>query len=166
MFTTTAAANPLKLRKFGSRRLIIIDIENVIGEAVHTQEQVEWARTLITNALELRGDEQIVIGTSHFGAIEVHLGWKGPRLVVRSGIDGADKALIDVLSSENVSDRFTEVVVVSGDHLFAEPVSRLAGNGVHVTVLSHAESLSKRLQFAAGAVVTFTKDAVALGGAA
>ena len=54
--------------------------------------------------------------------------------MLREGHDGADLALENVLSSENVEERFSEVVIVSGDGLFANQAARLRSLGVRVTV--------------------------------
>ena len=72
---------------------------------------------------------------------------------VRSGPDGADLALLDVLRYENVAQRFTHVVIGSGDHLFAEEAAHLAAQGVWVTVISRHRSLSLRLALAAREVI-------------
>jgi uncharacterized LabA/DUF88 family protein len=74
-------------------------------------------------------------------------------VVVRSGADGADLALIEVLTGEHVHERFDEVVLVSGDGIFVEAVEKLEGTGVHVTVVADRESCSKRLRLAATRVV-------------
>jgi len=77
----------------------------------------------------------------------------------RSGPDGADLALLDVLRHENVATRFTQVAIGSGDHLFAEEAARLAAQGVWVTVVSRQRSLSRQLALAVREVIFL--DAVA-----
>jgi uncharacterized LabA/DUF88 family protein len=49
---------------------------------------------------------------------------------------------------ESVVNRFTEIVIASGDAAFADKAAVIAGQGVVVTVLSKVRSLSKRLQMA------------------
>jgi len=73
-----------------------------------------------------------------------------------SGLDGADLALLEVLG-ENIAARFTEVVLVSGDGIFADAVAVFAALGVHTTVIAHRDGLSRRLELAAS-VVQFLPD--------
>lgn len=166
MFTSTAAALPRKKRSLRGRRLVVVDIENVVGGAVLTTEQAVGAHLAIEQVAGLNGSEQIVIGTSHVGVMSTGLGWRGPRLVVRSGQDGADLALLDVLTEERIHERFDEVVLVSGDGIFAEAVSALAAAGVDVTVVAHPGRCSKRLSFAAARTSLFDGLAIGFGGAA
>lgn len=133
------------------RRLIAIDIENVVGGACLARDQVEGARGTISDVIGFRVPDQIVIGTSHIGLIEVGTGWPRVRYVVHSGPDGADRALLDVLT-EDIARGFGQVVLVSGDGVFAESIAVLAAQGVHCTVVSHEDRLSRRLRLAAAEV--------------
>ena len=76
-----------------------------------------------------------------------------PGYRVRSGPDGADLELLNVLLHEEVAARFTRVVIGSGDGVFARAAASLATAGVRVTVVSRRDSLSSRLAFAAGEVI-------------
>jgi hypothetical protein len=58
-----------------------------------------------------------------------------------------------VLRHENIAERFTQVAIGSGDHLFAEEAARLAAQGVWVTVVSRPRSLSRQLELAAREVI-------------
>ena len=75
--------------------------------------------------------------------------WRRARYVVRSGPDGADLALIDVIREERVNERFRHVVIGSGDGIFADVASLLGLAGVQVTAVSRPESLSSKLRLAA-----------------
>lgn len=114
MFTSKTVALPSKKRALVGRRLVAVDIENVAGGAIHTAAEAVWARIRIEEVMSMRGDEHIVIGTSHVGLLEIGLAWSGQRYVVRSGFDGADLALLDVLEQERIADRFDEVFLVRG----------------------------------------------------
>lgn len=146
----------MKLLKRG-RRLIVVDIENVIGGAVNSATEVHWARQLLNESLGLQPEEQVIVGTCHVGLLEVGINWPQARRVVRSGPSGADRALIAVLREEQIADRFTEVVLVSGDGAFADVVAELAVQGVPTTVVAQRERLSARLRLAACAVVEVPK---------
>ena len=166
MFTYIAAALPLKKRALRGRRLVVVDIENVVGGAVLTPEQAMSARRSIEQSVGLKGSDHVVIGTSHMGLLAAGLGWRGPRIVVRSGANGADLALLEVLTEERVEDRFDDVVLVSGDGIFAEVVAALAGLGVRVTVAARGDAFSRRLRLAAGRTVLLDDNAMGVGGAA
>jgi hypothetical protein len=129
------------------RALHVVDIENLLGCARPTVAEVgacyEAYRPLV-------GPHDLVIVACNHGAFaSVAWAWPGARLLVRSGEDGADMALLDVLASERVEKRFKAVAVASGDGIFAEAVSHLGGLDVTVTVVSRPESLARRLRMAA-----------------
>lgn len=153
MFTSSAAALPQKKRALQGRRLVAVDIENVAGGALVTEAQATWVRAIVESALNVTEGEQVVIGTSHVGLFNAKTAWPSARVKVRSGADGADLELLDVLATERIEDRFDELVVVSGDGIFTDVVARLGGCGVTVTVASWAKSLSVRLHLAAGRTV-------------
>jgi hypothetical protein len=166
MFTHEAVALPLKKRALRGRRLVVVDIENVVGGAVMTVEQASCAHMCIEGAVGLHGDEHVVIGTSHVGLMPTGLGWAGPRLVARSGDNGADPALLEVLTEERVEERFDEVVLVSGDGIFTDAVAALSAAGLRVTVVTRPEACSKRLRMAVVRTVYLNSSAMAMGGAA
>lgn len=153
MFTSTTAAPPQKKRVLRGRRLVVVDIENVVGGAVATREMAEWGRSVVEASLQVMDGEQIVIGTCHVGLFNAKAAWTCARVKVRSGEDGADIELLDVLTNEGIEGRFDEVVLVSGDGIFADAVSKLSGRGVPVTVASWVESMSAKLRLAASQVV-------------
>lgn len=155
-----------KKRAMRGRRLIIVDIENVAGGAVIATEQAVAARLRVDEALNLRNGEQVIIGTSHVGVIATGLGWHGPRIVTRSGKNGADLALLKVLTEERIEERFDEVVVVSGDGIFTNAVAALGAVGVRVTVAARPDACSKRLRMAATRTVFLNDTNAGIGGAA
>lgn len=134
-------------------RLILIDIENYNGGPVTSRAQSRWCHRTLLNWIKPRAEDLIVLAADETTVTNLHGDWGANRVLAGHGENGADLRLLDVLS-ENVADRFEEIVLVSGDHIFAERVSELASNGVPTTVYSHARSLSLRLALAAGAVVT------------
>lgn len=149
------------------RRLVVVDIENVVGGAVKTVEAASRAAKVLREALGLTGDEQAVIGTSHYGMLSTGLGWDGPRrIVMRSGSDGADLALLEILTEERVAERFEEVALVSGDGIFAETLAALAKCGVRTTVVARAGHCSARLRLAAFKTVLLSADIDSVGAAA
>ena len=97
--------------------------------------------------------DQVEVASSHLTLLNAALRWPHAHYRVRSGPDGADLALLDVVRHENVARRFTHVAIGSGDHLFAEAAVHLAAAGVWVTVVSRRRSLSLRLAEAAREVI-------------
>jgi hypothetical protein len=140
-------------RRFPARRLHLVDIENLAGNPRPSLAQVRQALGLYTGCLALGAMDQVEVASSHLTLVNAALGWPDAHYRIRSGPDGADLALLDVLRHENVAARFTDVAIGSGDHLFAGEAARLAAQGVRVTVVSRRRSLSPRLALAAHDVI-------------
>jgi hypothetical protein len=140
-------------RRFPARMLHLVDIENLAGDSLPSLSQVRQAQGLYAGCLAFGAMDQVEVASSHLTLVNAALGWPHAHYRIRSGPDGADLALLDVLRHENVAKRFTHVVIGSGDHLFAEEAARLAAHGVWVTVVSRRRSLSARLRVAARAVI-------------
>jgi hypothetical protein len=134
-----------------TRRLVLIDVENVVGGLVCDERCADCARAAIARAIGSRADDQVVVATCHRGYPYVAWSWPTARRLVRSGRDGADLALLDVLA-EDVAERFAHVVLVSGDGIFTDAVTALGRAGVDVTVVSRRGRLSNRLRLAAARV--------------
>jgi hypothetical protein len=135
------------------RRLVLVDVENFLGRRYVTRASSAWTARKLREVLELGPADQVVVGTSHEeNVVPAGMGWQDARHVFDVGADGAERALIAVLT-EGVEDRFTEVVVVSGDHIFAESLAELAAAGVATTVVAQSAGLSKRLRIAAQRVL-------------
>ena len=140
-------------RQFPARRLHLVDIENLVGDPLPSLSQVRRALGLYTGCLAFGAMDQVEVASSHLTLLNAALGWPHARYRVRSGPDGADLALLDVLRHENIAQRFTHVAIGSGDHLFAEEAARLAAQGVWVSVVSRRRGLSRQLELAAREVV-------------
>jgi hypothetical protein len=91
----------------------------------------------------------VVIATSHHSAAAAWFAWPAAaRRLVRSGPDGADLALLEVLEHENVARRYDLIVIGSGDAIFALPAAKLQEAGATVVVVSRRSALSRRLRLA------------------
>jgi len=139
--------------QFPERRLHLVDIENLAGAALPSLGQVREVQGLYAGRLAFGALDQVVIASSHLTLLNAALGWPHARYRVRSGPDGADLGLLDVLLSENVAARFTHVTIGSGDGAFARAIASLAAAGIWVTVVSRRRSLSPRLALAAHEVI-------------
>ncbi len=140
---------PNSARLAGTRVLHLIDVENLAGTpSFSRQEAVRLHREYEQVAPKGLAD-QLVLATSHHAAPAAWFGWPTTaRRLVRSGRDGADLALLDVLEHESVATRFGHVVIASGDGIFAMPAARLQAAGIGVTVVTRRGVLSRQLRAA------------------
>ncbi|MEO6470258.1 MAG: hypothetical protein ABIR57_00435 [Aeromicrobium sp.] len=141
-----------------ARRLVMVDLENVAGGGLRTTAAAAWARRVVEEAATVVPGEQVIVGvSSKDGLFHAKKAWPQARVVLELGRDGADHALLDVLDSEAVGERFGRVSIVSGDGIFAEAAAELGTQGVTVTVLGWRRCMASRLRLAAG-VVAFLDD--------
>jgi hypothetical protein len=151
MYATPRVTNVRPLRKasyrwrFPDRALHVVDIENLAGAAVPSLDLVTAVQDRYLECLGFGADDQVVLAANHLALLNAGLGWPHARYRVRSGKDGADLALIDVLEHENVAARFSHVVIGSGDGLFGDAAASLAARGVYITVVSRKASLAQGL---------------------
>lgn len=134
------------------RQLILIDIENLTGTPSPTSHEVEAAKAGLRQVVPGFDDAQHIVACSHHAAPAVAFAFRGARHLWRSGPDGADLALLDVLENERVAERFERVTISSGDGIFTMSAAWLAGAGVDLTVVALPGHLSARLQLAASHV--------------
>lgn len=137
------------------RRTILIDIENFNGGPITSPAQAQWCRRMIENLVDLQPDEQVTIASDVTGVTNIHLAWPKARILAGYKENGADLRLLEVMD-ENLPARFTEMVLISGDRIYAEKISELARAGLPTHVFAHSAALSKRLNFAATTVTTST----------
>lgn len=125
------------------RTLCVVDVENCASTSDLSLERAlrvhEAIRIAVPDAI------MHVVGCSHRNAAATRFAFDRSRLVVRSGINGADLALIDVLNTEDVEKRFCRVVVASGDHIFVPSIKRLQQAGVEVEALAIKGQISREL---------------------
>jgi hypothetical protein len=160
MLVTARVGKVRRLRKqasfrwrFPERALHVVDIENLAGAPIPSLGQVTEVQGWYVARLGFGADDQVVMAASHLGLLNAALGWPHARYRVRSGPDGADLELLDVLLHEDVAARFSHVVIGSGDGVFGQAAAGLADRGVRVTVVSRPGSLSAGLARVAQDVV-------------
>ncbi|MBQ9043230.1 MAG: NYN domain-containing protein [Eggerthellaceae bacterium] len=141
----SSTENQAEKDRIRKRRIFFLDIENYAGKAVIGPDDVEAVRESIDRQFRPGDADMIVVGTSHTNNfLCAALSWKGPRHVLRRGRDGADLALLASIGEYRL-DAFAEVLVMSGDGIFADKAAELVAQGVRVTVVSRPGSLSWRL---------------------
>lgn len=135
------------------RRLLVVDVENVVRGGVRTAVSAAEAKCLVDRALAVLPGEQVIVGVSSVdGLFHAAKAWPQARVVLGFGPDGADHALLDVLDDESVGERFDRVSIVSGDGIFADAASALARQAVVVTAVGWRGSIAGRLRLAAARV--------------
>jgi hypothetical protein len=128
---------------------MIVDIENALSKPNFTTRDARMIRKFLTETVSLKDHEQVTIGTSHINAFETTRAWSNARVRYRSGPNGADLVLLDVLTNEGIEERFDEVVLVSGDGIFTDQVNRLRSLGINVTLVAPANGCATRLRLRA-----------------
>ncbi len=141
-----------KHRTLKLRRIFLIDIENLVGGAIKTADMVAWARFKLELTLGLNDGDQVVIAASHIGQSSIKKEWGSARLLVKSGQNGADLALVESITTEGYAERYGEIILVSGDGIFAESVRELRAEGVFVTAAGWKGRMSSKLRNAASEV--------------
>ena len=135
------------------RRIILIDMENFNGGPIATPTQARWCRRMIETWTSIKPGEQVVIAADITTVTNIHQAWPEARILAGCNENGADLRLLEVMD-ESLPERFSDVTLVSGDRIFAEKISELAGRGLPTHVYAHGSALSKRLRFAATTVTT------------
>lgn len=139
------------------RELHLLDIENLLGGSRFSAADVSQFRDFYLAANDVAEDAHIVIATSSAeGLVEAGLGWQHSRTIFRNGHDGADLALLEVIDTEHITDRFTKIVIASGDGIFAHAAERIFAQGIEVTVFAPALAVSGQFTNAAQIVHLFS----------
>lgn len=94
--------------------------------------------------------DHVLVACNAALALEVGLEWRGGRLLVGDGPNGADLALLKAAPApEWVAARYDRVVVGSGDAIFTGLVESISACGIPVGVVSLPRSLAHVLAEAA-----------------
>jgi hypothetical protein len=144
----------------------LVDIENLTGTPSPTCKEVETTKAALRQVVPGFDDAQHIVACSHHAAPTVAFAFGCARHLWRSGLDGADLALLDALENERVDERFSRVTICSGDGIFAASAGWLACADVDVRVVSLPGHLSARLRLAARYVSFLPVAAVAAIGSA
>lgn len=144
---TPACESKASVRPVG-RTLHLVDVENLLGGPVFTEDEASRVAAEYRVVAGVGPVDFTVVASSHYAAPATWFGWPAARRLVRSGPDGADLALVDVMVSEDLFRRFDRVVVASGDAIFSNPSAWLQQMGCAVSVVCRPGALSRRLAFA------------------
>lgn len=141
------------------RTIHLIDGENLIGEPRPTIAEAKKLRDAYHAQAHVEDGDLVILAYNHGAGASFGYGWSDARHLWRSGKNGADSALLDVVEAEAVENRFTGIVIASGDGIFTEATIHLNECGLDTTVISRPEALSRRLAEAADEVVMFHSEA-------
>lgn len=164
MFSGKAVALPLKQRALRGRRLVVVEIESITEGAVRTRSHALWARRQVAEALDLKLEEQVIIGAPNRSFLAAGISWPRTRIVTGASAEDVRHELLQVLEGEHIGERFAELVLASGNGLFAGAAASLGAEGVKVTALAWPENMSKRLRLAAAETLLLERYAGELGG--
>jgi hypothetical protein len=139
--------------RYPVRGLHLIDIENLVGRGLPSLAEIRGVQDGYAERLTFGALDQVVVASSRLTLVNAGVGWPKARYRARSGRNGADSELLDVLWNERVAERFARVVIGSGDGAFADAAGSLTRAGVQVTVVSLRDHLSGRLRHAASDVI-------------
>lgn len=140
------------------RRYVLFDVENLTYGAKATLEEVAalW-NILKRDAPGIAPHDHVVVGAARPVVRRYRAAVHGPNVkwvVGADAPDGADHALLSAIDLHRVSREFDELVIMSGDHGFAELArrARLHGLTVQVVTVEHPQQrsmLSRELAAAA-----------------
>jgi hypothetical protein len=111
----------------------IIDLENLVGGRVNSSAVSDvWSE--FGEVIDTRHSDQTTVAASRRHAASAFLALPANlhRVIGAKGTDVADTALIDSVDVGWVAANFGQVVIASGDHIFAPLAHGLQSNGLHV----------------------------------
>lgn len=138
------------------RRLHVLDLENLCGTGHLTSSLIEYVIDAYREDVGIDPSDLVVIGVSHHNMLTAGIAIPAARLCVQSGTDGADLALLDVLTDDATTGRFAGVCIGSGDGIFADIAAAVAAAGVDVVIAKGLSGTSRRLRMAARHLVQLT----------
>lgn len=122
------------------RRYFLVDVENPTRGAKATPEEVAafW-RILREQAPGIAPHDHVVVGASRRVTRKYRAAIMGSNvkwIVGADAPDGADLALLGAIDLYRVARDYDELVIVSGDHAFAELAKRAKQSGLTVQVVT------------------------------
>lgn len=144
--TRTAATHKVALT--GHRTLHLVDLENLIYPSRPTLAVAAAALRAYRAASGWVEGDQVVVAANATLAFAAGVGWPGARVVATRGVDGADLALLDAADPAWVAQRFSRLVVASGDGIFTPLVTDCRRRGVAVHVIATPSTVAARLRAA------------------
>lgn len=142
------------VRPVTSRRLEILDIENLVGVGYidgnpHdlSPQDVRYVLAQYRGVVGIGPDDQAVVAAGHrFARLLIGANMSGLRLAVAPENDNAaDLLLLDAADPDYVSRRFGSLVIGSGDGIFTDLAERLRSRGVPVHLVTGRGAVARSL---------------------
>lgn len=156
---TDACTTPVRSRK---RRYVLFDVENPTCGAKASCEQLAafWGM-LKQQGPGITLHDHVVAGASRSVVRKYRPVIHGPNVkwvVGADAPDGADRALLAAIDMQRVARKYDELVIISGDHAFADLARRAKTFGLTVQVVTaqHPEQRSMLSRDLAAAADTHT----------
>jgi hypothetical protein len=151
----------MRKERLTSRTVHLVDLENVVGRSHLTESAVRQACLAYVHCGVIAAGDHVIVATSHHNLLAAGFGWPNARHLVRSGPNGADLALQEVMAAERLEHRFGACILLTGDGGFAHPIAALIGRGLRVEVIAPIGRMSVSLRLAATASceLDFTNNA-------
>jgi hypothetical protein len=133
------------------RTKIYVDLENACGgSALVAQNQTSVRKKIQLFAEQFASQVTYSVGPSALqDCRSLVWDWGFARFLPGRGLDGADLALLSAIQSDRFRPNIDTLILVSGDHIFAETVLELKSAGIPTTVVAQSRSLSNQLRIAA-----------------
>ncbi len=129
----------------GLRQAHFVDADNLTcgpnqGIPVHAR-----VRSWYDAATLRRPEDLCFVAASHHSGFATSMAWAGAKVYWRSGVDGADLALIDAIAAANLAD-IGRVCLGSGDGIFRHSLDRLRVKGMSIAVIGIRSTVSSELE--------------------
>ena len=154
---TTKGPNMKTTTRNFDRKYFVIDLENLIGgDEKYSEDLVRFVWSTIKPWIN-NGDQVIVASALALAKYALFaLKDENIRYYLRSGLNGADNELLYRIDEDRAANRYSTLVIASGDHAFAELAMRanhagmttwrVSGNGTPSRALDKACSLHAHLK--------------------
>ena len=134
------------------RRLVLVDIENLVGGSGITATSVSGAVHSLREAISPSDDDVWAVACGPT-LLTAAMSLFTSRVLLGRGENGADNRLLEWLEPVSVVGRYSSIVLASGDSAaFAAPIRRLAELGVPTDVYLGAGFIGADLDRAARSV--------------
>lgn len=134
------------------RALHLVDLENLAGWGAVDVDRLADLAGVLYRLGGVRHGDHVVVAANPRQLVAASGAFPGARLLVGRGADGADLALLEGRTALEVVRRYDRLVVMSGDHIFADLAHSVRRWGRPVHVVSHPDALSWRLRRASSSV--------------
>lgn len=140
----TATVSPSR-----ARSLHVIDIENLLG-TTRSASEVRRVWNTYANGIGLGQNDSVIVASGPTLAKVAAFELSDFNLCyhIRSGIDGADNALLDQIDLSHVARRFEWLIVASGDGIFAPLMEQARSTGIKVWHVAGRGGVSKQIRSA------------------